>query len=180
MQPEYHDLVSAMRRNEVMRLWKQHGDRPEVLHLPLIMREANWALPVYDFSYLFDPSHSDYVGNRLFDSLYNEGVAVLQNSQFRLPYEEVVYLFKYTETAKRYQMINAVVLSDEGDAIVGHTYFKRPIKGDPIASRWTLAPGQFSLMADGSGIEISFFPDNDFSEHYLKDFTLNLCKHTKR
>jgi hypothetical protein len=154
----FADFVEEMRQGMALRVSSnQHHAKVEVTPVPREYTRYNWAIPSFDFGHLYDPKSSASIGLERWNSEWQPVTELLENEQFRLPFDECAFIFRYGETLLKYATTNIVhVYHDEDRSIVGHTWFQQEVN-DAVKQRWTMMPFQF-VVHQGSppSVEINF------------------------
>lgn len=168
----FSDFVQALAQGKVLKIAAALDRKIKAAPIEPIYRRYDWAVPSFDFSFIFDPADSSFVGTEVCNDLWAEASELLSENKMRMPFPECAFLFRYRETYSRYETVNLVHLRDDGEAIWGDTFFQQAID-HPSKSRWTKTPFQF-VLHPGLGVEMNFDPLVRLSPSWEHEYRLDL------
>lgn len=172
----YPDFVEAVRQRKALSIVSVSPQgRVEVASLPAEYRAHDLALPSFDFGYVFDPNDRSFIGKQTLDKMWAESLPIVRDGKFRIPFPECMFLFRYRETAQKYETVNLVHLWETDDGtVICNTFYQQDMTG--ITKQWTKAPFQFEICA-GNVLSYSFDDAANLSYASAADYQLDA--HTK-
>lgn len=168
----FSDFVQELARGKVLKIAAALDRKIKAAPIEPLFRRYDWAIPSFEFGFIFDPADPSFVGNEVCNDLWAEASDLLSRNEMRLPFSECAFLFRYRETVNRYETVNLVHLRDDGEAIWGDTYFQQAID-HPSKSKWTKTPFQFVLHPTLS-VEMNFDPMVRLSPSWEQEYRLDL------
>lgn len=168
----FSDFVQEIARGKVLKIAAALDRKIKAAPVEPIYRRYDWAMPSFDFGFIFDPAHSSFIGTEVCNDLWAQASDLVSENRMRLPFRECAFLFRYRETFNRYETVNLVHLRDDGESIWGDTYFQQAID-HPAKSRWTKTPFQF-VLHPGLGVEMNFDPMVRLSPSWEHEYRLDL------
>lgn len=117
--------------------------------------DYDWAIPSFDFGFLFDNAQPIKQSVRLiWDESFAVGLEHLGKGTFMLPFPECAFIFHYRKTLGAYATTNVLRVTQDGNEIIGETFFKH--HGAPSnMGGWNLGPVQF-VLTNGVASQMEF------------------------
>lgn len=168
----FSDFVHAAGQGKVMKVAAALDRKMKTAPIEPVYRRYDWAMPSFDFGFIFDPADPSFVGENVCNDLWREASELLSGNEMRMPFPECAFLFRYRETGDRYETVNLVHIRDDGEAIWGDTYFQQDADS-PTKSKWTKTPFQF-VLHPGLGVEANFDPLVRLTPFWENEYRIDL------
>lgn len=168
----FSDFVQEIARGKVLKIAAALDQKVKAAPVEPIYRQYDWAMPSFDFGFIFDPADPSFIGVDTCNDLWAEASERLSENTMRMPFAECAFLFRYRETGNRDETVNLVHVRDDGEAIWGDTFFQQAID-HPTKSKWTKTPFQF-VLHPGQGVEFNFDPMVRLTPFWENEYRLDL------
>jgi hypothetical protein len=132
--------------------------------------DGAWGVPVFDFGGMDDTTDPEgFIGKAVTDECFGRASDLLMTGDLHLPFPECVLIYRYRETAEKYDTLNVVVVSETDGEITGNIFSKSFTHGG-VTNQWRLEPLQFTLIPGGHVTLESVSGDVSLSAEWRREY----------
>ncbi len=161
-------FTEAARKGQVVKV----AERREALSLRLEPMEPikEWAVASFNFGFLDDVGrHPDAWTKIEWDALWEQGKQKIIDGTLTLPFERCFYMFHFSDSPTKYEMINLYHLESKQGLMVGHCFSWSP-SAPGVMSRWTLAPYSFVISCLDQSVDWAIDPTARLSSADIAEY----------
>lgn len=109
-----------------------------------------WRRPNFDFGYLLDRGHGDWIGEAAYESLLGVGLEHLSGkNELLLPFSRCAFLFRFQEDSGDYDRTYCALLDQDSSGIRGMSFIRQDADIGNLARNWTKECAEFRLDEHG-------------------------------